>query len=212
MIISVCSLKGGVGKTSVTINLAAALAEQGYEVTVLDLDPQLNSYRTFAGRLERVTIRQANSRQVADVAKTCRPCVLVDAPPRLDRQTAVALKVADVVLVPVIAELFSMQGFSDLRRAIEKAQATNHWLQFRIVVNQFDRRLPEQHQVCEQLRQSFPRQLCAAVVPLTRTVATANSCHMSVLQRSPKAGAATAFRALAQEVLAAIPPSKVRRK
>lgn len=42
-IVSVCSLKGGVGKTSVTLGLASAALHQGVNTLVIDLDPQGDS-------------------------------------------------------------------------------------------------------------------------------------------------------------------------
>lgn len=49
-VISVVNQKGGVGKTTTTVNLAAALSEIGQSVLVVDFDPQMNSTQWMLGR------------------------------------------------------------------------------------------------------------------------------------------------------------------
>lgn len=68
--------KGGVGKTSATINLAAGLAEEGKTVLVVALDPQMNAERRMGLHVDEDSHSQPT---ISEAIKDGRPGVAIDA-------------------------------------------------------------------------------------------------------------------------------------
>ena len=52
-ILCITNNKGGVAKTTSTVDLAYAIADKGYKVLVVDTDPQCNSTYSLLGNLDQ---------------------------------------------------------------------------------------------------------------------------------------------------------------
>jgi chromosome partitioning protein len=108
VVITVAQQKGGAGKTTLAANLAAAMAGTR-RVALLDIDPQRSLARWHAIRTARKTaaaIRFADVsgwRLAAELEKLKRDCdvVIVDSPPQVETDAKLAVRGADLVLVPV---------------------------------------------------------------------------------------------------------------
>jgi chromosome partitioning protein len=126
VVITVAQQKGGVGKTTLVANLAAALAGQA-RVAVLDIDPQRSLARWHALRQARagaVPIHLSDTagwRLPAEIDRLRRAydVLIVDSPPQVDTDARIAVRAADLVLVPLQPsppDLWAAEGTLKLAR------------------------------------------------------------------------------------------------
>lgn len=111
-VVALLSQKGGAGKTTVTMQLAAGLALRGWKLGVMDLDPQESALRWAESAPDEhpfpaaVRAVSGDAREIADTLKAFAKqldCVLIDCPPSIEHShTLTALDLADLALVPVV--------------------------------------------------------------------------------------------------------------
>lgn len=142
-VIAVVNQKGGAGKSTLAMLLAASLAEEGRRVLVADADPQNTSLRWatagegFPADVEDVSgedkLHKYLKKQLDDY-----DYIVIDTPPAATAPvTASALRIAHLALVPVIPSPPDLWASLRIREAILAAQEDkNTDLIARLVVNQ----------------------------------------------------------------------------
>ena len=109
-VISFLNQKGGCGKTTTSINLAAMLDSMGYTVELVNLDPQGTALDWATTRanvrgeeeaLFRVSQMGTNIKGEIGAVKRSADFVIVDGAPQVQALTVAAIKASDIVVIPV---------------------------------------------------------------------------------------------------------------
>jgi chromosome partitioning protein len=129
--------------------------------------------------------------------------VILDCPPALDLLTLNALVAADSVIVPVQCEYFALEGVSELLDTLIRIRRThNPKLAVEgILLTMFDDRTNLSHQVRDDLRDFFGKQVFETVIPRNVRLAEAPSYGKPIFLYDPHCKGAESYLELAKEVI-----------
>jgi len=138
-VIAIASQKGGVGKTTLALGLAATTADSSGRALVVDVDPQRSAEEIAEDAAERLPFDFAVSTDPGEIAAMRKArefdTIFVDTPGSLENEGVLraVLRIADLVMIPCIPERASVKP--TLRTAGLVASAG---VPYRVILNQVD--------------------------------------------------------------------------
>jgi chromosome partitioning protein len=196
-VVALVGNKGGAGKTTLCVNLAAALS--GYASTVvLDADPQRSSrqWRELAESDDAVAVVDAVDDVTAAVeaARRQHAYVVVDCPPSVHAvQTGKVLAVCDLALIPVQPSPLDIWATVHIEEKVDEARRGNPGLRAILLINQLEPRT--------RLSQLMRHALAELSLPVAQTAIRRRVAYRnSVLEGRTVMDLGTRGSAAAQEI------------
>ena len=205
MIITLSSLKGGTGKTSLSVHLAHAIALSGNRVILIDADPQASASDWAAARDDTPPFpvvgmaRDTLHRDLGEITKDYAHAV-IDTPPRVSALARSAILAADLVLIPVQPSSYDVWAAAETVKLIGEAQQYKPDIKAAFVINRRIVNTSLGGEVAAALSDYSPPVLEAAIAQ--RISFAEASAGYTVLEDAPKSAAADEIKALADNVLA----------
>ncbi len=221
MNILVFNQKGGVGKTTTALNLAAALAQRGRQVLLVDLDPQThlsaavghkavaeewNVSKWLAGQpgeplplgkklaLVPGDPEPPDNQRVGTIPH--QELVILDGPPSWNNLIGEIMTQADCILTPLEPDFLGMQGLNRLFMTLRRNNIS--WGIVRLLLCRYDQRLKIHQEVRERMTQRFRSLLLPVAIRNSVRLAEAHGYGKTIFDYAPQSAGAEDYQELAR--------------
>lgn len=195
MIVALLNQKGGVGKTTLALNLAGEWARQGKRVTLIDADPQGSALDWSQQRVREGLERLFG---VVGLARDADH-IVIDGPPRVAALMRSALLASDLVLIPVQPSPLDGWASAEMLALVAEARIYRPDLAARFVLNRCGARTVLARETAETLADHDPPVLAATIGQRIAFAVAAQSGRL-VSELDDATPAAREIAALAAEI------------
>jgi chromosome partitioning protein len=205
MIIGVLNQKGGVGKTTIAVNIAAFLGKTGRRVLLVDADPQgsalaWSSARAIEPIFPVVGMPKPSLHRDLPALSSHYEVVIIDGAPRVNELARAAILASDIVLIPIQPSPYDVWAAAETVKLIREARQYKEKLQALFVINRRIANTAIGRDVSTALKQFDDVPVLAA--SLTQRVIYAESAAkgLSVIEVAPKGDATKELERLVKQL------------
>jgi len=202
-VVALLNQKGGVGKTTLSVHLATALATTG-RVLLIDADPQHSALDWAAQREDKASFdviglpKPILHRQVGTLSSGY-DWVVIDGPPRVNDLARSAIAASDLVVIPVQPSPYDVWAAKDIVDIVHECEITRPEVLSRFLVNRLFPNTTLAGEVTEALAE-FEVPLLDAVIRNRTEFAKSARMGMTALETEPAGQAAAEIRKFATEI------------
>ena len=204
MILSIVNQKGGVGKSTLAVNLGGMIQAAGHKVLLVDTDPQgsLMQWQSVSSEpaIRVIHYPRPLSRSQVKALEKKADYIIIDSPPALEKATVANVQFSHLVIVPVSPSPLDIWAANDTVSLIQKITRKNKDVDVRLLVY---RKIPGTRigNEAKEALKSYPFKVYETEITQKIAAVEAMISGQTLNEFAPRSTSALEFKALTEEIL-----------